>query len=165
MFISQNTMVGRIGILWSLLNKEYLPPSHLGTWLRDICAEGRYSLGIENYLYFPLLTLFAFQGRIGYEDLVRSLFTKDLSNSNTSKALIRGVNTPYLRNLVVSLVKGQPLRLMSLPAEWNRELAILKGTMVRSIKTSNLDPPRISTELAREIFAAMYPYLVKNVKI
>jgi hypothetical protein len=36
--------------------------------------------------------------------------------------------------------------------------------MIRSIKTSNLDPPRISRELATEIFSAMYPYL-NDVKI
>jgi hypothetical protein len=31
MFISQNTFQGRVNILWSLLNKDYLPLSHLGT--------------------------------------------------------------------------------------------------------------------------------------
>jgi len=30
MFISQNTMIGRVNILWSLIHKNYLPSSHLG---------------------------------------------------------------------------------------------------------------------------------------
>jgi hypothetical protein len=117
MFISQNTMVGRISILWSLLNKNYLPTSHLGEWLKDVCAKRRYNKGLDSLVYFPLLTMFALQGKIRYEDLVRSLFTKDLADSNTSKALVRGVNSEYLRNLCVSLIKDKPLRLMSLPAD------------------------------------------------
>lgn len=81
----------------------------------DVCAKRRYEAGNDNYVYFPILTMFAFQGRIEYEDLVRSLYTKDLADSNTSKALVKGVNSSYLRNLVVNLIKGQPLRLMSKP--------------------------------------------------
>jgi hypothetical protein len=115
MFISQNTMTGRIGILWSLLNKDYLPTSHLGEWLKDVCAKRRYDKGLDSLVYFPILAMFAYQGKIRYEDLIRSLFTKDLESSNTSKALIRGVNSEYLRNLVISLIKGKELRLMSLP--------------------------------------------------
>lgn len=111
--------MGRISILWSLLNKAYLPASHLGTWLTDVAAKRRYDKGICNYIYFPILAMFAEQGKIGYGDLLRSLYQvgeEEGGNSNTKKALIRGVNSEYLRNLIICLIKGKPLRLMSLPA-------------------------------------------------
>lgn len=60
--------------------------------------------------------MFAQAGKISYSDLLRTLYNKDSSaDSNNKKALIRGVNSEYLRNLVISLIKGKPLRLMSLP--------------------------------------------------
>jgi hypothetical protein len=134
--------------------------------LKDVCAKRRYDKGLDSLVYFPILAMFAYQGKIRYEDLIRSLFTKDLESSNTSKALIRGVNSEYLRNLVISLIKGQELRLMSLPETWNKELAILKAVMIAPIRRApSMDPPRKSKELASEIFAAMYPYLINNVKI
>lgn len=157
--------MGRVSILWSLLNKDYLPPSHLGTWFMDVCAKKRYDNGLETLVYYPILMMFAYAGKISYEDLVRSLYTRDLANSNTSKALIKGVNSSYLRNLVVHLIKGNELRLMSKPDTWNKELAILKGTMIRSFKAPNLDPPRLSGELAVKVFEALFPYFSKNTKI
>lgn len=60
--------------------------------------------------------MFAYAGKISYGDLLRSVYNSaDFANSNTSKALTRNVNYEYLRNLIVSLVKGTELRTMSLP--------------------------------------------------
>jgi hypothetical protein len=60
--------------------------------------------------------MFAQSGKISYEHLLRSLYNvQTLTDSDTKKSLIRGVNSDYLRNLVISLIQGKELRLMSLP--------------------------------------------------
>jgi hypothetical protein len=83
--------------------------------LIDVVAKARYDKGVVNYVYFPLLTMFAQAGKISYADLLRTLYTKDLANLDNKKALIQGSNSEYLRNLVISLILGKELRLMSLP--------------------------------------------------
>jgi hypothetical protein len=103
--------------------------------------------------------MFAQSGKISYEHLLRSLYSvQTLTDSNTTKSLIKGVNSDYLRNLVISLIQGKELRLMSLPDTWNKELAIFKGVMVKSIKAPNCDPSRFSRELAEKIFIDLFPY-------
>jgi hypothetical protein len=160
MFISQNTFQGRVNILWSLLNKDYLPLSHLGTWLLDVTAKSVRNRGLENLVYLPLLTLFAYQGKINYEDILRGLFSKEeMTLPDNKKVLLKEHNATYLRNLVINLITGKDLRLMSKNPTWEKELAILKGAIVRSIKAPNLDPSRISVELAHYAISEMYPYL------
>jgi hypothetical protein len=114
MFISQNTFQGRVNILWSLLNKDYLPLSHLGTWLLDVTAKSVKNKGLENLVYLPLLTLFAYQGKINYEDILRGLFSKEeMTLPDNKKVLLKEHNATYLRNLVINLITGKDLRLMS----------------------------------------------------
>lgn len=82
----------------------------------DVCAKSKYDKGIYNYIYFPILSMFAQSGKISYEHLLRSLYSVQGSEAgNAKKALVQGVNSEYLRNLVISLIKGKELRLMSLP--------------------------------------------------
>jgi hypothetical protein len=44
-------------------------------------------------------------------------------------------------------------------------LAIFKGTIVKSIRAPNCDPPRLSTELAQKIFSKLFPYFDNDIKI
>jgi len=109
--------------------------------------------------------MFAQSEKISYEHLLRSLYSvQTLADSNTKKSLIQGVNSEYLRNLVISLIRGQEPRLMSLPPAWNKELAIFKGVMIKSIKAPNCDPPRLSRELADKIVLEIFPKL-NDIKI
>jgi hypothetical protein len=128
--------------------------------LLDVTAKSVRNRGLENLVYLPLLTLFAYQGKINYEDILRGLFSKEeMTLPDNKKVLLKEHNATYLRNLVINLITGKDLRLMSKNPTWEKELAILKGAIVRSIKAPNLDPSRISVELAHYAISEMYPYL------
>jgi hypothetical protein len=44
MFLSQPTMMGRVNILYSLLNKEIIP-ARLGAWMRSVLAKSMHNQG------------------------------------------------------------------------------------------------------------------------
>jgi hypothetical protein len=102
MFISHNSLMGRVNILYNLVVKKYLPSHHLGQWLMDVTCKNRFKEGKKNFIFYPLLSMLTSNGVLSYEDLVRSLYTKDIKNSNNKKALVLGVNSQYLQNLIIS---------------------------------------------------------------
>lgn len=106
--------------------------------------------------------MFAASGKIGYEDLLRSLVSmdKDPADPMNRKALSQNTNSEYLRNLIISLIKGLEPRLMSLPPQWSREVNMLKTIIAREIQRVNLDPFRKSTEMADQCIKELFPYLL-----
>jgi len=108
--------------------------------------------------------MFCQQGKISYEDLIRSLYSVDLSkSSNTKKALIQGTNSEYLRNLVISLIKSKELRLMSLPPEFDREMAILKGLIVKRFSRISVAPFDMSRGLSDKLLSFLVPSLIPTI--
>lgn len=80
----------------------------------DVTAKSVRNRGLENLVYLPLLTLFAYQGKINYEDILRGLFSKEeMTLPDNKKVLLKEHNATYLRNLVINLITGKDLRLMS----------------------------------------------------
>jgi hypothetical protein len=107
--------------------------------------------------------MFCQKGKISYEDLVRSLYSVDGTTSNTKKALIRGTNSSYLRNLVISLIKSKDLRLMSLPKDFDREIAILKGLIVKRFYHFSISPFDMSRSLVDKVLPFLVPSLKPNI--
>jgi len=64
----------------------------------------------KNLPLFSLLTIFAQNGKIYYEDILRSLYSVRAFSSE--RLLIENMKTPYLINLIVNIILNKPRRLI-----------------------------------------------------
>lgn len=150
MFISQNNLMGRVNILYSLINKGYTH-SKLMVWIDNIL---RPNLKVKSNLVLgliPLLAMFNNSGKISTEDVLKAI---DTEGGITSSALIRGANKGYLINLISSLTKGIPLRLEKM--EWSPRWFL--EWLKRSIRNYSDDPFNDSKELALEIVDSVFDF-------
>lgn len=113
MFISQPTMMGRVNILYSLLNKGIVP-AHLGHWMRSVLAKTWNVQGNIGFSYIALCSMFAKSGRLPYKDLLGALIIKSnkkdgvvsIPRKLSASAATKMTNISYIESLLVSIVKG-----------------------------------------------------------
>jgi hypothetical protein len=109
MFLSQNTMMGRANIVFSLLNKDMNIPC-VGRWINGIVSKTWFKLGNPTYSYISLLTMYAKTGKFSYESLISALTVKSGAHQplkRSYKNFMKGQLTSSLMTYIGTIVSGQ----------------------------------------------------------
>lgn len=105
MFLSQNTLMGRANILYSLLRKNLGIQSPI-KYMRTLSQQGFRTQGDNRYSYLALLSMFINGGRYRLEDFF-SLLTRGPDTKVVTYAdLLSSVNPITVENILCQLVKG-----------------------------------------------------------
>jgi hypothetical protein len=111
MFISQNTLMGRVNILYSLLNKG-INPCCMGAWMRNIISKSFFNEGNATYSYIALLTMFAKAGKLSYKDLISLLVFKGKDGKVLKisyKNFMKGIEKSSLLSVLVGLQNNKSI--------------------------------------------------------
>jgi hypothetical protein len=155
MYISNNSLMGRISNVFTLLDKDYLPKTGLINWIRDVtCSEGKKDN--LNLSLFALLSRYYDSGKITLQTLYESVLNRNDSFKSLKSNLIKGVNRDYLQSLLSLLIKNaSDLRIRrcfdtSSHVDWI-------GQYLRSKLDRDTKPILDAQRLAAEIVNYMYP--------
>lgn len=106
MFISQNTMMGRVNIAFSLLAKGIVSQSVM-RWYRLLVRQGKFKKGNYNISLVALFTMFANQGLVSMADLLKSLYDEENPFRKFYKSLLLNLKTSYVERLVTDLIRKE----------------------------------------------------------
>jgi hypothetical protein len=67
--------MGRVNILYSLLNKDIRTP-RMGAWINNVISKTWFDKGNVTFSYVALLSMFAKAKKLSYQDFVASLIFK-----------------------------------------------------------------------------------------
>lgn len=150
MFISQNTLIGRVNILFNLLNKNYLPKEGLETFIYSVTAKSRWNQGNIGYSLLPLLSMFAKSGILSWEVALQSLFDPSHTDRSLLKNIMRGTNKSYIVNLLTNSLFGLDLRICKKYSElWEDEKYYIKGSLYKSINYIGTAAFNLTRDLSR----------------
>lgn len=102
--------MGRVNIAYSLIRKGILRNHIIGA-LRGILARRKGDIGEINFSYVALLTMFAKDKKLSYEDLIKLLINKENPAKSAYKTLLTKVRLPYVENVLAKLIRGEVPRL------------------------------------------------------
>jgi len=109
MFISQNSQIGRVNILYHLLKKRVIRKPM--RFAENVVRKSLYQLGSINFSLVSLLSMMINSGQMTYSDLLRTIIVPDKRKKRDLSTSINFLNKEYLRSLIISLVRGQPIPL------------------------------------------------------
>lgn len=107
MFMSQNTLMGRANIIFSLFQKG-IAPKELFPWMRRVTAKSRWDLGSFNYTLLAFATMLSNKGTILVEDVLKCIPSLDYPTRRLAKALLLNLDIQCLKGLVSSGIRGVP---------------------------------------------------------
>jgi len=107
MFISQNSNMGRVAILFHLLSKRSVKRPIL--FLKNILRRSQWDLGDYNFNLIAFLSMLANSGKMTYRDLLNTLIVPSRTWKRDIKGAIHFLNTKYTESLIVSLVQSTPI--------------------------------------------------------
>jgi hypothetical protein len=99
MFISQNTMMGRVNIAFSLLGKDIISTRPVA-WVTSIMQKSKWTIGEKNFSFVALLSMFAKSGRIPFDELIRALYNENEPNRKLYKNILENIRLPYIENIL-----------------------------------------------------------------
>lgn len=171
MLISNNTRLGRINNLLFLL-KTIKVPSPIA-YMDRVLRHRKTKYADKMFNYIGALSMFLSSRKISYSELMRALISFSPITKGTLSHLSRhvsGLNETYLGNVLISLLKGQPLRLSNedrinhiygLDSYFHRDVLIDKlltfkdgGPDGRSFDTLQLE---LTTLILRKLRDPLYP--------
>jgi hypothetical protein len=110
MLVSNNSFMGRINTVYTLLDRDYIGGNGLINWLKDTTCQA-VNKGNINLTLFSVLTKFWNQGAVSTADLFASIVDKTDTTKSLKSNIIKGENEGYLTLLVSNLILKRPLRL------------------------------------------------------
>jgi len=114
MFMSQPTMMGRVNIVYSLLNKDIIPSNLIG-WVRNILSKSWYNKGDMRFSLIALLSMLTKSGKLPYSVLIGALIAKQnkIPKRLIAKNLVGVTNLSYMESLLSSTIRGSTIPLVS----------------------------------------------------
>jgi len=101
MFISQNTLMGRVNILYSLMSREIHTTHRVGTWILNMISKSRTDRGEISFSLYALWTMFANKGLVSFSNLIKAGINVSSPSKQTYKSLLEGLSSDYLLSVVV----------------------------------------------------------------
>lgn len=112
MFISQNNNMGRVNILYQLLQKYDL--KHPLRYIKRVLQKNIIEQGAIKFNLLALLTMFCSSKRLSFEDLLKTMMEPmDKPRRNILRDAQLFINEGYASLLICALLKGLPLPLRS----------------------------------------------------
>jgi len=110
MLISNNSFMGRINTVYTLLDRDYIGQSGLINWLKDTTCQaiGKGNISIT---LFAVLTKFWSSGAVSLANVFEAIVDRTDTTKSLKSNIIKGTNEAYLTSLVSSLINKTPLRL------------------------------------------------------
>lgn len=105
MFISQNTLLGRVNILYSLFNKDIGISSPL-RYLKALTRKSLSDQGDERFSYLTLISMYVKSGKYRFEDFFALVMRGADMTKVDYKSLESGVDPSLLRQVINHLVSG-----------------------------------------------------------
>jgi hypothetical protein len=110
MFISQNNNMGRVNILYQLLQK--LDLKHPIRYIRRVLQKNIIEQGAIKFNLLALLSMFCSSGRLTFEELIKTMMEPmDKPRRNIMRDAQLFINEGYASLLIVALLKGKDLPL------------------------------------------------------
>lgn len=166
MLISNNTRLGRISNLIYLLKTIKVP--NIVSYM-DRVLKNRKSERVDMmFNYIGALSMFLSSKRISYSDLLKALtsFSPLVKGRSHLSRHVSTLNSKYLSNLFVSLIKGLPLELSNddrvehvyqLDSHFHRETLIDKLLSFKDEKTFDTLQLNLTTEIFRKLRDPNFP--------
>lgn len=129
MFMSQNTYLGRVSILFYLFGRGIVKTRPV-SYVKNITRISRREEGDFVYTALALLSMYAGSGKMSYEDFYKSLMAP-LKTQPVYRKILESVNTELLGYLVGKVSLGQTTDL-TVSAErnsrwWGERSSIIRG--------------------------------------
>lgn len=155
MFISNNSFMGRINNVYSLIDRDYIASNGIINWLKDTTCT-KIGKGNINLVLFAVLCKYYYSGKISLQVLFESLLNKDNCFKSLKSNLIKGVNQNYMSNLVSLLVKNKTdLRIRKI-VNAEADLHWIGEYLRHSLKDAT-NPRKDSEDLADHIVEMLFP--------
>jgi len=107
MFISQNSNMGRVSILFHLIGKRVI--KHPIKYLKNICRRSTWDLGDYNFNLIAFLSMLVNSGKMTYSDLLKTLIVPSRYWKRDIKGSIHFLNTKYVESVIVALIRGSEI--------------------------------------------------------
>lgn len=104
MLISQNTLMGRANIAYSLSKKGLFLASPIRT-LRMLMSKSRFSMGALNYPYMALLSMYTNSNKFSVKDLLTLIL--NTGDGLSYNKLLKKVSIPYLELILAKLINSE----------------------------------------------------------
>lgn len=112
MFISNNSFMGRINTVYTLLDRDYIGNGGIINWLRDTTCQAL-NKGNINLTLFSVLTKFYNDKKLSIANVFEAIVDKSDPSKSLKSNIIKGVNKDYLSLLISNCIKGNELKLRS----------------------------------------------------
>jgi hypothetical protein len=161
-FISQNTMMGRINIVYSLLNR--IKPRHFLVWFKRVTRKSKYTVGDWNYSVLALFSMLATRGNVPIQEMYKSLYDLDKPTLKFYRAILLNSRINYIISLIGGILKKSTLNFAASPkveAIWNIEEVWIKLAVWRPIQMfihKYRGNTLLEEEIANAIFHALFPW-------
>jgi hypothetical protein len=154
MLISNNSFMGRINTVYTLLDRDYIGKGGLINWLKDTTCQA-INKGNINITLFAVLTKYWNEGKITVANVFESIVDKTDPSRSLKSNIIKGVNKDYMSLLVSNLVNSRDLRLRK--SEFSKStIHWITEYMKHKIKI-NVDVFNDSKNLSLEIVDKLFP--------
>jgi hypothetical protein len=104
MMISQNTLMGRVNIAFSMIKKG-LFFSHPIKKLEKLFSKTRFTVGALNYPYLALLSMFSNNNLLPFKDLVSLIMINSLKGKISYNKLVKKLNLNQARLVVAPFLR------------------------------------------------------------
>jgi len=161
MFISQNTLMGRVNILFQLLYKRNA--HHPIPFVKNVVWRRLGDLGNYGLSLLALITMLLKERRCTYDVLLKVLILPVPNWSRKLSSSLKDLNIPYLEKLLTSLARGEEiptlkdskrLEIFKVDTPWHKIALFREITKVKTLLKSSDEVIKVSTE---KILSDLYP--------
>nr|UJQ92621.1 MAG: putative RNA-dependent RNA polymerase [Mitoviridae sp.] len=110
MFMSQNHMMGRANIAFSMLNRGIVR-NRINPWIESIARQNRTNPGNPIPTYLALLSMLASNGKIPLEQVLKCLISGKTLVFRFYKSILQTADITRVRQLIPSLFRGESITL------------------------------------------------------
>jgi len=138
MFMSQASLMGRVNIVFSLIQKGIISSFPIRQ-IRHILKPNQFhpsSDSVDSFSIVALLAMFANSGAISYEILLKALLSGETTGRLLYKNVLNAVRKDYMEGLLGKIIAGVPLTPQSDPrvnAAWMMDVISLKRPITRRV--------------------------------
>jgi len=167
MFMSGNSLIGRVNIVHSLLSKGVVSKNII-PWIERSTALSRFKKGNSNPSFIALWTMLVNRKMITIEDALRALIDGKQKVFRFARAVLYNADINKIKLALPGLMTGRGLFIherKTVKAIWNIELPWFKITMWKPLAVfrAKVDVPADVEALAKRVFGLWYVALSANV--
>lgn len=112
MFMSQASMMGRVNIVYSLLNKDIISSRPI-SWIMSLLKKSKYDNGEMNFSFVALLSMYSKSGKVPFKELIKSLYSESKPDRKLYKGMLDNVKLPYIQNIIAKVSLGREVNYSS----------------------------------------------------